>query len=134
MKITRRNLLATTGGLVSGFTLGMSPIEVVANPQSPQVTRPRKIKVIVCGGHPGDPEYGCGGTVAKLTQLGHEVVLMYLNDGEWPPTAATTRLAEAKKACEILKARPAYGGQVNSHAVVDNAHYDEFQKLIAAEK
>src|ERR1700687_2160729 len=80
MKITRRNLLATTGGLVSGFTLGMSPIEVVANPQSPQVTRPRKIKVIVCGGHPGDPEYGCGGTVAKLTQLGHEVVLVYSNN------------------------------------------------------
>jgi LmbE family N-acetylglucosaminyl deacetylase len=134
MKLTRRNLLATTGGLASAFTLGMSPIEVVANPQSPQATRPRKIKVIVCGGHPGDPEYGCGGTVAKLTQLGHEVVLMYLNDGAWPPTPSTIRLAEAKKACEILKARAAYAGQVNSRAVVDNAHYDEFQKLINAEK
>ena len=134
MRITRRDLLATTGSLASGFALKVSASEVVANPQDARATRPRKIRVIVCGGHPGDPEYGCGGTVAKLTQLGHEVVLMYLNDGAWPPTPPTTRLAEAKKACEILKARAAYAGQVNSHAVVDNAHYDDFQKLIAAEK
>jgi LmbE family N-acetylglucosaminyl deacetylase len=112
----------------------VSPSEVGANPRDSQATRARKIKVIVCGGHPGDPEYGCGGTVAALTQLGHEVVLMYLNDGAWPPTPSTIRLAEAKKACEILKARSAYAGHVNSHAVVDNAHYDEFQRVIAAEK
>ncbi len=134
MKITRRKLLATGGGLASGFALSLNASEVVTNSQDSQATRPRKIKVIVCGGHPGDPEYGCGGTIARLTQLGHEVVLMYLNDGAWPPTPSTTRLAEAKKACEILKARPAYAGQVNGHAIVDNAHYEEVQKLIAAEK
>ena len=134
MKITRRKLLSTSGGLASGFALSVNASEVVTNSQDSQATRPRKIKVIVCGGHPGDPEYGCGGTIARLTQLGHEVVLMYLNDGAWPPTPSTTRLAEAKKACEILKARPAYAGQVNGHAIVDNAHYEEFQKLIAAEK
>ena len=93
----------------------------------------RKIKVIVCGGHPGDPEYGCGGTVARLTGLGHQVLLLYLNDGAWPPTPASVRIAEATKACEILKSRTAYAGQINGHAVIDNAHYDEFQKLIAAE-
>src|SRR5579859_3211230 len=42
----------------------------------------RKLKVIVAGGHPGDPEYGCGGTVARYTELGHEVVLLYLNRGD----------------------------------------------------
>ncbi len=134
MKITRRKLLSTSGGLASGFALSVNASEVVTNSQDSQATRRRKIKVIVCGGHPGDPEYGCGGTIARLTQLGHEVVLMYLNDGAWPPTPSTTRLAEAKKACEILKARPAYAGQVNGHAIVDNAHYEEFQKLIVAEK
>ena len=44
-------------------------------------------KIIVTGGHPGDPEYGCGGTIARYTDLGHEVVLLYLNNGEWPGTA-----------------------------------------------
>ena len=56
-----------------------------------------------------------------------------MNDGAWPPTPASVRIAEATKACEILKSRPAYAGQINGHAVIDNAHYDEFQKLIAAE-
>jgi LmbE family N-acetylglucosaminyl deacetylase len=133
MKITRRDLLATTGSLAAGFVLGAQPSEATANPQTASAVPPRKIKVIVCGGHPGDPEYGCGGTVAKLTQLGHEVVLLYLNDGGWPPTSPATRVAEEKKACETLKARPVYAGQTNGHAIVDNAHYDEFQELIAAE-
>jgi LmbE family N-acetylglucosaminyl deacetylase len=134
MKVTRRNLLVSAGGLASGLAMGANANEVKADEQNSQRAPARKIKVIVCGGHPGDPEYGCGGTVAHLTQLGHEVVLLYLNDGGWPPTPPTTRLAEAKKACEILKARAAYAGQANGHAVVDNTHYEDFEKLIAAEK
>ena len=42
---------------------------------------------MVTGGHPGDPEYGCGGTVARLAAAGHEVVLLYLNDGAWETSA-----------------------------------------------
>jgi LmbE family N-acetylglucosaminyl deacetylase len=95
-------------------------------------TAERKLKFVVVGGHPGDPEYGCGGTVARLTALGHEVVLLYLNDGAWE-TSAEVRIAEAKKACGILRARPLYADQKNGHAVLDNAHYDSFEKLLGAE-
>ena len=126
MGLTRRNMLIGVGGLASAFILG-APVTNAA-------PTGRRLKVIVAGGHPGDPEYGCGGTAARLTSLGHEVVLLYLNDGAWPPTPAPTRLAEAKKACELLKARPAYAGQVNGHAVVDNAHYEEYARVIDAEK
>ena len=97
-----------------------------------------KLKVIVCGGHPGDPEYGCGGTVARYTELGHEVVLLYLNDGEWPPDkpkdARGHRMAEARHACEILKARPLEAGQQNGRAIVDAGHYESFRKIIETEK
>lgn len=92
-----------------------------------------KSKIVVTGGHPGDPEYGCGGTIARLTALGHEVVLLYMNDGAWMQTSSAVRIAEAKKACEILKARPAYANQINGHAIVDNPHYEAFQKIIEAE-
>jgi LmbE family N-acetylglucosaminyl deacetylase len=92
----------------------------------------RKFKILVTGGHPGDPEYGCGGTVARLVAAGHDVTLLYLNDGAWE-TSAAIRTAEVKKACEILKARPAWAGQANGHAIVDDTHYDSFHKLIAAE-
>jgi LmbE family N-acetylglucosaminyl deacetylase len=93
-----------------------------------------KCKIVVTGGHPGDPEYGCGGSVARLTALGHDVVLLYLNDGAWQQTSSATRLAEAKKACDILKARPAYANQINGHAIVDNPHYEAFQSILEAER
>lgn len=95
-------------------------------------TLPRKI--IITGGHPGDPEYGCGGTIARLTPMGHDVVLLYLNDGGWPPTPSSLRMAEAARACSVLKARPAYAGQANGHAIVDEAHYTAFREILLREK
>jgi LmbE family N-acetylglucosaminyl deacetylase len=94
----------------------------------------------VTGGHPGDPECGCGGLIARYTDMGHEVTLLYLNRGELycgeRPSAecGALRTKEAETACEILKARAAFAGQVDGQSVVDNAHCDEFQKLFVAQK
>jgi LmbE family N-acetylglucosaminyl deacetylase len=98
---------------------------------------PRRRKTVVTGGHPGDPEYGCGGTIARFTEIGHEVVLLYLNNGErpgTPPKARGVRTAEARRACEILRARPLFAGQVDGEAVVDAAHYEAFRKILEAER
>ncbi|MGE5206190.1 MAG: PIG-L deacetylase family protein [Chlamydiota bacterium] len=100
----------------------------------------KKLKVIVAGGHPGDPEYGCGGTVARYTKRGHAVSLLYLNRGEGGipgksgKEAATVRTAEAEKACALLKATPLFADQIDGQAIVDRAHYDSFFRIIAAEK
>jgi N-acetylglucosamine malate deacetylase 1 len=131
MSITRRDLLIGAGATATAMTLGTRSTE--AKGLAPAAAD-HKLKAIVCGGHPGDPEYGCGGTIARLTSLGHEVVLLYLNNGGWPPTPPSARIAEAKKACEILKARPLYADQENGHAIVDNAHYESYAKLLDAEK
>jgi LmbE family N-acetylglucosaminyl deacetylase len=64
--------------------------------------------------------------------MGHEVVLLYMNDGAWE-TSAPVRVAEARKACEILKARPVWAGQANGHSIVDDAHYKAFQKIVEDE-
>jgi LmbE family N-acetylglucosaminyl deacetylase len=123
VRITRREVLIGSGSLASMLVVpGMSAAGAAG-----------KLKVVVAGGHPGDPEYGCGGTVARFTDLGHQVVLLYLNDGAWPPASAATRIAEAKGACEILRARPAYAGQINGNAIVDNAHYESYAKILTAE-
>jgi LmbE family N-acetylglucosaminyl deacetylase len=133
--LSRRELLNRTSLLGSPFIVGAAASLTAA----PQADRPsdaaRKPKVIVTGGHPGDPEYGCGGTIARYSDLGHEVVLLYLNKGEWPPRdPGVSRVAEAEKACQILGARPLYAGQFNSQAVVDRAHYDSFLKILEAER
>ncbi len=132
MSITRRLLLhsasrAAVGVAVAGLNVP-AKLAVAA-----EVPTKRKLKIVFTGGHPGDPEYGCGGTIAGLTQQGHEVVLLYLNDGAWQAISAATRNAEAKQACSLLGARAAYAGQRNGHAVVDNDHYAEYQKILEAE-
>ncbi|HMF77473.1 MAG TPA: PIG-L family deacetylase [Bryobacteraceae bacterium] len=99
----------------------------------------RRLKIIVTGGHPGDPECGCAGTVARYADVGHEVVLLYLNRGEGycqggdSHPCGPVRTAEARKACQILKARPAFLGQLDGHAVVDATHYEELRRLLDSE-
>ena len=134
MGVTRRDVLMNAGKLASGIAAAMPAMRSVADQSNLNPSSTRKLKVIVCGGHPGDPEYGCGGTIARLTKLGHDVRLLYLNEGDWPPTPASTRLAEAKKACEILGCECLYAGQTNGHAVVDNEHYDHYAAILEREK
>src|ERR1700737_4756015 len=81
--VTRREILVGTSKVVSGFALGMSAVGAPLKAQSAsQKQDVHKLKVIVTGGHPGDPECGCGGTIARYSDLGHDVVLMYLNRGQ----------------------------------------------------
>jgi LmbE family N-acetylglucosaminyl deacetylase len=132
-------MLAKTGWLGSAAvaTLPVALTSAEALPPKSS-TGQTKLKVIVTGGHPGDPEYGCGGTIARLSDAGHEVVILYLNTGEWTDKPsydpAPVRVAEATKACEILGARPAFAGQIDGQAVVDQDHYAQFYRLLQAEQ
>jgi LmbE family N-acetylglucosaminyl deacetylase len=120
--ISRRSLLASATAL-----------PLLARSSTPA------LKVIVAGGHPGDPECGCAGTVARYTELGHEVVLLYLNRGEGYcggaslGRCAAIRTAEAGKACQILKARTAFAGQYDGRAMIDASHYAAFARVLEAE-
>lgn len=101
---------------------------------------PAKLRVVVTGGHPGDPEYGCGGTIARYSDLGHEVVLLYLNRGEGgiagkpAEEVGAIRSGEARKACELLGARPVFAAHTDGKAIVDQGHYEQFHELLAAQK
>lgn len=134
--VTRREILVRAGRVGTG--IAVASLSASAASQASLDFQPHRLKIIVARGHPGDAEYGCGGTIARYTGMGHEVVLLHLNNGEWPKdrggAPANVRLAEASKAAEILKARPAYTGQVNGHAVLDAAHFDEFRKLVENER
>src|SRR5438552_17895245 len=41
-----------------------------------------RLTVVCVGGHPDDPESGCGGTLARYAALGHAVTVVYLTRGE----------------------------------------------------
>lgn len=97
-------------------------------------------KIVVVGGHPDDPETGCGGTIARLVRSGCEVSVLYLTRGEAGirgkshDEAARIRTAEAEKACEILGARPLFFGQIDGAAEVANNHYEAFREMLLAEE
>lgn len=125
-------------GIASSLVLGSSIPGDEANDDEHSFHH--RLKVVVAGGHPDDPESGCGGTIARYTDLGHEVVLLYLTRGEagikgkTASEAAAIRTAESLKACEILKARPLFAGQIDGATELSGEHYDRFFKILEAEQ
>jgi hypothetical protein len=69
---TRRQLLA---GSLSMLAAGQAPS------QSPNQAS-KKLSVVCVGAHPDNPESGCGGTLARYSEAGHKVGIVYLTRGE----------------------------------------------------
>jgi len=95
---------------------------------------------IVCvGGHPNDPESGCGGTLALYAGLGHAVTVIYLTRGEAGipgkshDRAAAIRTAECEASCKILGVRPVFAGQIDGATVGDARAAEALGRLFSAE-
>jgi len=98
-----------------------------------------KLKIIVFGAHPGDPECGCGGTMALFASEGHEVVSAYLTrggagiNGKAYEEAATIRTDEALRACKILNSRAEFLEQIDGNCEITNKRYSEITDIIKRE-
>jgi LmbE family N-acetylglucosaminyl deacetylase len=129
---SRRKYLQTSLGSLGLLTL---PANLQASG-----TPAKKMKIVCVGGHPDDPESGCGGMLAKLSALNNDVTIIYLTKGEAGITgkshgeAAAIRSTEALAACKILNVKAVFAGQIDGDTVVNNQSVDEVKKLIAAEK
>jgi LmbE family N-acetylglucosaminyl deacetylase len=99
----------------------------------------QKLNVVCVGGHPDDPESGCGGTLARFAGLGHTVTIIYLTRGEAgipgksSSDAANVRTRESEAACNILKAKPVFAGQIDGDTVLTNDWVQKMQSLIYKE-
>src|SRR5690348_15095024 len=93
------------------------------------------LNVVCVGGHPDDPESGCGGTLALYAALGHMVTIVYLTRGERGiegkslDEAARIRTAESEAACRILGATPRFFGQIDGATELTHAHVDAMTTL-----
>src|SRR3979411_1892748 len=120
MTLSRRQLFALT-------------IPALAVGQTPQN---RVLRIVCVGGHPDDPESGCGGTLAHYAAAGHAVTVVYLTRGEAGirgkshEEAAAIRTAEGEAACRILGARPVFAGQVDGATVVDAKAAQDLGRII----
>ena len=99
----------------------------------------QRMSIVCVGGHPDDPESGCGGTLALYAGLGHAVTIVYLTRGEAGipgkshEQAAVIRTAECEASCKILGARPRFAGQIDGATVVDAKAAEALGLLLAAE-
>jgi LmbE family N-acetylglucosaminyl deacetylase len=117
--INRRHFLALT---VPALALGQNQ---------------QKLNVVCVGGHPDDPESGCGGTLARYAAGGHSVTIVYLTRGEAGirgkshEEAAAIRSAECEAACKILGARPIFAGQIDGATIVDAKAAQSMQRILS---
>jgi LmbE family N-acetylglucosaminyl deacetylase len=99
----------------------------------------RTLKVVCVGGHPDDPESGCGGTLARYAEAGHHATIIYLTRGEAGirgkshQEAAAIRGAECEAACKILGAKPVFAGQIDGATEINRQRAEEMTKLIREE-
>ena len=131
-KISRRNFVQNSFAGMGTLAL---PNIFQQSPQSPF----KALRIVCVGGHPDDPESGCGGTLARMVDLGHSVTILYLTRGEAGipgkshDESAAIRSKEAEAACRILKAKPVFAGQIDGDTVVSSEWITKLQQLLEAE-
>lgn len=90
--------------------LQVCTLSVLLHSVQAQSTQNEKLHVIVIGAHPDDPDK-VGGTAYKWAQLGHDVLLVSLTNGDAghqsikPPKLAKIRREEARRAGEVIGVR-----------------------------
>ena len=128
---SRRRFIRNSAG-----TLGMLSLPSLLSGSESAV----KKKIIVVGGHPDDPESGCGGTIVQLVKNGHNITLMYLTNGDAGipgkslQEAAAIRKNESIAACKVLGAEPLFAGQVDGDTILNNSEKERFTKLLEAQQ
>ena len=99
-----------------------------------------KLNIVCVGGHPDDPESGCGGTLARFTSTGHAVTIIYLTRGEAGipgkshGDAADIRTREAVHACKVLGTKPVFAGQIDGDSIMNNEWVKKLQSMLEQEK
>jgi LmbE family N-acetylglucosaminyl deacetylase len=134
---SRRGFLKQSLALAAPALLAAESLALAENNPEPAATRP--LNVICVGGHPDDPESGCAGTLARCSEAGHKVTVIYLTRGEagikgkTHDEAAAIRSAECETACKIIGAKAVFAGQIDGATEFTRDRLAEMSKLVAAE-
>lgn len=68
------------------------------------------MKILALGCHPDDIEFGCGGTLRKYADAGHEICMMVMTEGH-AGGESVTRRSEQEAAAEIIGSERLYWGE-----------------------
>jgi LmbE family N-acetylglucosaminyl deacetylase len=114
-----RRLLA----LLPAVVIFMAPVQARDEP-------PKRLRIVVFGGHPDDPESGTGGLIATMTRQGYEVICAYgtaFRGGRrfFDRPEAEVRRAEATAACRLLGATTKFFPYAHEKLQADEATLKE---------
>src|SRR5437867_13284015 len=75
LDLTRRSFVTQSLAAVAPAMVAANSLPLMSAPAASGAAR---LTVVCVGGHPDDPESGCGGTLARYAALGHAVTVGYL--------------------------------------------------------
>jgi LmbE family N-acetylglucosaminyl deacetylase len=136
MKLSKNNRRQ----FIKNVSAGMGALYLPALARSEDKPPEQKKKIVCVGGHPDDPESGCGGSLAKFALAGNAVTIIYLTTGEAGiegkshDEAAAIRKQEALNACKVLHANAVFAGQIDGDTIMNNDWVNKMHDLINAEK
>jgi LmbE family N-acetylglucosaminyl deacetylase len=125
---------------IKNVSAGLGALYIPLSSNAKNKIQAQKKKIVCVGGHPDDPESGCGGSLAKFASAGNDVTIIYLTTGEAGiegkshDEAAAIRKQEAINASKILNAKPVFAGQVDGDTIMNNEWVNKMHDLIDAEK
>ena len=95
----------------------------------------KKRRIVVIGSHPGDPENGCGGLIARLTRGGHEVIVAYAacfrrDRKVGDETEAVVNHRESEAACKLLTVTPYFFDYTNEELMADESRLNAVSSWI----
>ena len=89
-----------------------------------------KVNILAIGAHPDDIEFGCGGTLIKYTQKGHQLFLLVMTEGGLG-AESSKRVAEQMDSKKILGAEEIFwGGYKDTHLMVDTELIGKIESVI----
>jgi LmbE family N-acetylglucosaminyl deacetylase len=133
----RRDFMRAAAGLPLAL---VNTGETHAEPEGTNADTSHPLRILCVGAHPDDPESGCGGTLARYAEAGHQVTVIYLTRGEAGipgkshEDAANIRTAESEAACKILGAKPLFAGQIDGATEITRKAADALSQIIAMDR
>lgn len=92
------------------------------------------MKILAIGAHPDDIEFGCGGTMIKYADRGHQLYLLVMTKGGLG-AAASTRKGEQLDAKTLLGVKEIFwGGHEDTYIQVDKDIISQVESVIATIK
>lgn len=125
---------------IKNVSAGLGAFYIPLSSNTKNNAQEKKKKIVCVGGHPDDPESGCGGSLAKFAIAGNDITIIYLTTGEAGiegkshDEAAAIRKQESLNACKILNAKALFAGQIDGDTVMNNDWVNKMLDLINTEK